>query len=112
MEALLNVTQRYTDRPTPPEVHIHDVLLGDLITLEAMGQRYQVHVTEITEDTITLEVQGLDQTHENTHPFSSRLLRRFTLPRNSSLSLAIPTMDKGPTWTFEWTASTPAQHQD
>ncbi len=108
MEALLNVTMKhwsnFEDRRVPPEIHTHDVLLGDLIMLEAMGRRYCVHVAEITPDTITLEIEGLsliDGHRENQSP-NPRCLRRFTIGRNSSLSLAAPLVDTGPTWTFEW----------
>ncbi len=104
MEAFLNVTKQqpsgYEERRVPPEIHIHDVLRGDLITLEAMGQRYQVHVAAITPETLTLEVQGLTDDHRRSQPSRPR---RFVLPRNSSLSLSVPASDNGPTWTFEWT---------
>ena len=106
MEAFLNVTlQRpsgYEDRRLPPEIHIHDVLRGDLITLEAMGQRYQVHVAAITPETLVLEVQGLSPTEERRKGQSPNMCR-YVLPRNRALSLSAPTLDKGPTWTFEWT---------
>ena len=108
MEALLNVTMKqwsnFEDRRVPPEIHTHDVLLGDLITLEAMGQRYCIHIAEITQETITLEVEGLNLTddHRENQLRNPHRLRRFTMPRNSSLSLAAPTVDGGPTWTIEW----------
>ncbi|MCC7448512.1 MAG: hypothetical protein IT324_13915 [Anaerolineae bacterium] len=108
MEALLNVTMKqwsnYEDRRIPPEIHTHDVLLGDQIILEAMGQRYCIHVAEITPETITIEVEGLSSMddHRAYHRHNPRCLRRFTIPRNRSLSLAAPTADGGPTWTIEW----------
>jgi hypothetical protein len=104
MEAFLNVTMQqpsnYEARRVPPETHTHDVLRGDLITLEAMGQRIQVHVAAITPETLTLEVQGPTNDHrknQSTRP------RRYILPRNSTLSLSAPTPGQSPTWTFEWT---------
>ena len=106
MEAFLNVTvqrpSEFEDRRNPPEIHQHDVLHGDLITLESMGQRYQVHVAAITPETLVLEIQGLRLTEEHRRGHTSSF-RRYVLPRNSSLSLSTPTQDKGPTWTFEWT---------
>lgn len=114
MEAFLNVTVQqpsgYEERRVPPETHIHDVLRGDLITLEAMGQRYQVHVAAITPETLTLEVQGLTDGHRINQPARPR---RYVLPRNGTLSLSAPTSNKGPTWTFEWTgrpANNPANN--
>jgi hypothetical protein len=92
----------FEDRRVPPEIHTHDVLLGDLITLEAMGQRYCIHVAAITPETITLEVEGLTDGHRENQLHNPRSLRRFTIPRNSSLSLAAPTVDGSPTWTIEW----------
>lgn len=105
MEAFLNVTRKrssfYEDRRTPPEIHLHDVLGGDMITLEGRVRRYQVHVTSITPETLVLEVQGLRPTgssHDNPVPN----LRRYVLPRNTSLSLSAPSPDEEATWTFEW----------
>src|SRR4051812_23125507 len=107
MEAFLNVKKQLSGYgQTPLEIHTHDVLLGDLITLEAMGQHYQIHIADITPDTIILEVQGLTpldgQTYIHNSPF---FYRRYSLPRNSTLSFAIPMIDNGPTWTVEWAAS-------
>lgn len=108
MEALLNVTMKhwsnFEDRRVPPEIHTHDVLLGDQITLEAMGQRYCIHVAEITPETITLEIEGLNSlgSYRDNQLRNPRCLRRFTIPRNSSLSLAAPTAEGGPTWIIEW----------
>ena len=115
MEALLNVTKRlgssYEDRLVPPEIHTHDVIEGDLITLEAMGHRYLVHVLDITPDTVTLEVQGLKTTDSSRDgkPHQSGVFRRYILPRNIPLSLTIPMLEKSPIWVFKWTgANTPA----
>jgi hypothetical protein len=109
MEALLSVTTKcwsdLSDRRVPPEIHTHDVLHGGLITLEAMGQRYQVHVTDITPDGITLEVEGLSPVGEYREgkKRGARVLGRYTLARNGSISLSVPKMDRAPTWTIELT---------
>jgi hypothetical protein len=115
MEALLNVTKKlgssYEDRRLPPEIHTHDIMEGDLITLEAMGQRYLVHVVHITPETVTLEVQGLS-TIDGRRDGQGRqpgIFRSYTLPRNSPLSLTIPMLEKGPTWVFEWTNASPTR---
>ena len=105
MEAFLNVVKQGTfsrvdDRSIPSEIHTHDVLLGDQIFLEAMGRRYCVHVVDITPETVVLEVEGLIDDHDRSR--STAFLRRYILPRNSSLSLSIPMQDHGPTWTLEW----------
>ena len=107
MEAFLNVTKQVSGyERIPSEIHTHDVLLGDLITLEERGQRYQIHIVDITADSIILEVQGLSPIDgHNGRFYSPRVLRRYTLPRNSTLSFAIPMKDNGPTWTLEWAAS-------
>jgi hypothetical protein len=109
MEALLNVTMKLgtapEDRRLVPEVHTHDILKGDLITLQAMGYRYLVHVLDITPETVTLEIQGLSTT-DGRHDGKYRqpgAFRRYSLPRNMPLSLTIPMLEKGPTWVFEWT---------
>jgi hypothetical protein len=117
METLLNViTQRetaYNNHRTPLEIHTHDVLRGDLITLEAMGQRYLVHVAAISPESITLEVEGLRPVDEHREGlrFSPHILRRYTLPRNSSLSFSIPMMEHSPTWKFEWADTAAASHR-
>ncbi len=111
MEALLNVTKKsgpsYENRRAPPEVHTHDILEGDLITLEAMGQRYLIHVLDITPESLTLEVQGLcaGDGHRDGKAWNPGAVRRYTLPRNIPISLCIPMADKGPIWTFEWGSS-------
>jgi hypothetical protein len=117
MEALLNViTQRETecdDHRTPLEIHTHDVLRGDRITLEAMGQRYLVHVAAITPESITLEVEGLRPVdeHQESLRFSPHILRRYSLPRNSSLSFSIPMMEHSPTWKIEWADAASFRHR-
>ncbi len=109
MEALLNVTVKlgspYEDHRLPPEVHTHDIMKGDLITLQAMGQRYLVHVVDITPETVTLEIQGLSTTdgRRDGKYRQPGTFRRYTLPRNIPLSLTIPMLEKGPVWVFEWT---------
>ncbi len=111
MEALLNVTMKlgasYEDRRLPPEVHTHDIMKGDLITLQAMGQRYLVHVVDITPETVTLEIQGLSTTdgRRDGKYRQPGAFRRYRLPRNMPLSLTIPMLDEGPVWVFEWTDS-------
>ncbi len=115
MEAVLNViTLRddgYDDRRTPPEVHSHDVLGGDRITLEVMGQRYLIHVAAVTPDSMVLDIEGLRPTddHRDGLRYSSHVTRRYTLPPNSVLSFSIPMMDHSPTWKIEWT-DTPTRH--
>jgi hypothetical protein len=109
MEALLNVTKRlgssYEDRRVPPEIHTHDIMEGDLIALEALGQRYLVHVLDITPDTVTLEVQGLKTTDGSRDGklHQPGVFRHYILPRNIPLSLTIPMLEKSPIWVFEWT---------
>ncbi len=109
MEAVLNViTLRddgYEDRRTPPEIHSHDVLGGDRITLEVMGQRYLIHVAAVTPDSMVLEIEGLRpiDDHREGLRYSSHVTRRYTLPPNRSLSFSIPMMDHSPTWKIEWT---------
>ena len=109
MDALLNVTMQlgssYEDRRLPPEVHTHDIVKGDLITLQAMGQRYLVHVVDITPESVTLEVQDLSTTdgRRDGKYRQPGTFRRYILPRNMPLSLTIPMLDKGPIWVFEWT---------
>ncbi len=109
MEAVLNViTLRddgYDVRRTPPEIHSHDVLGGDRITLEVLGQRYLIHVAAVTPDSMVLEIEGLRpiDDHRDGLRYSSHIARRYTLAPNSALSLSIPMMDHSPTWKIEWT---------
>jgi hypothetical protein len=111
MEALLNVTKKlgssYEDRRLPPEIHTHDIMEGDLITLECMGRRYLVHILDITPDTVTLEVQGLKTADgsRDRRPHQPGVFRRYILPRNIPLSLTIPMLEKSPIWVFEWTGA-------